>query len=121
MSLYFCLVPKMANTVVLWVIVYFCVTSVNTKDWCLYNTCTVVSTTLSNSRPSSLTQRLSHSAITTINNPLTHSDTLHYLYYTINTPARSTYGNNGYGKNGKGNNGNMQNMEEMANLFYLNK
>ena len=32
MSLYYCLVPKMANAVVLWVIVYFCVTSVNTKD-----------------------------------------------------------------------------------------
>ena len=31
MSLYYCLVPKMANAVVLWVIVYFCVTSVNTK------------------------------------------------------------------------------------------
>ena len=27
-------------------------------------------------------------------------------------------GNNGYGKNGNGNNGNMQNMEEMAILFY---
>ena len=33
MSLYYCLVPKMANAVVLWVIVYFCVTSVNTKDY----------------------------------------------------------------------------------------
>ena len=33
MSLYYCLVPKMANVVVLWVIVYFCVTSVNTKDY----------------------------------------------------------------------------------------
>ena len=32
MSLYFCLVPKMANAVVLWVIVNLCVTSVNTKD-----------------------------------------------------------------------------------------
>ena len=32
MSLYYCLVPKMANAVVSWVIVYFCVTSVNTKD-----------------------------------------------------------------------------------------
>ena len=33
-SLYIiCLVPKMANAVVLWVIVYFCVTSVNTKDF----------------------------------------------------------------------------------------
>ena len=30
-------------------------------------------------------------------------------------------GNNGYRKNGKGNNGNMQNMEEMANLFYFVK
>ena len=27
-----CLVPKMVNAVVLWLIVYFCVTSVNTKD-----------------------------------------------------------------------------------------
>ena len=26
----------MANAVVLWVIVYFCVTSVNTKDRCMY-------------------------------------------------------------------------------------
>ena len=32
MYLYYCLVPKMANAIVLWVIVYFCVTSVNTKD-----------------------------------------------------------------------------------------
>ena len=32
MSLYYCLVTKMANAVVLWVLVYFCVTSVNTKD-----------------------------------------------------------------------------------------
>ena len=32
MSLYYCLVSKMANAVVLWVFVYFCVTSVNTKD-----------------------------------------------------------------------------------------
>ena len=31
MSLYYCLVLKMANAVVLWVIVYVCVTSVNTK------------------------------------------------------------------------------------------
>ena len=30
-------------------------------------------------------------------------------------------GNNGNGKNGNENNGNMQNMEEMANLFYLIK
>ena len=30
-------------------------------------------------------------------------------------------GNNGYGKNGKGNNGNMQNMEEIAKLFYFIK
>ena len=28
----FCWVTKMANAVVLWVLVYFCVTSVNTKD-----------------------------------------------------------------------------------------
>ena len=33
MYLYYCLVPKMANAIVLWVIVYFCVTSVNTKDY----------------------------------------------------------------------------------------
>ena len=32
MSLYYCWVTKMANAVVLWVLVYFCVTSVNTKD-----------------------------------------------------------------------------------------
>ena len=32
MSLYYWLVTKMANAVVLWVLVYFCVTSVNTKD-----------------------------------------------------------------------------------------
>ena len=32
MSLYFCLGTKMADAVGLWVIVYFCVTSVNTKD-----------------------------------------------------------------------------------------
>ena len=31
MSLYYCWVTKMANAVVLWVLVYFCVTSVNTK------------------------------------------------------------------------------------------
>ena len=31
MSLYYWLVTKMANAVVLWVLVYFCVTSVNTK------------------------------------------------------------------------------------------
>ena len=36
--------------------------------WCMYNICTVVSKTLSNNRPSPLTQRLPHSAITTINN-----------------------------------------------------
>ena len=35
MSLYYCWVTKMANAVVLWVLVYFCVTSVNTKgDGC---------------------------------------------------------------------------------------
>ena len=33
MSLYYCWVTKMANAVVLWVLVYFCVTLVNTKDW----------------------------------------------------------------------------------------
>ena len=32
MSLYYCWVTKMANAVVLWVRVYFCMTSVNTKD-----------------------------------------------------------------------------------------
>ena len=32
MSLYYWLVTKMANAVVLWVLVYFCVTLVNTKD-----------------------------------------------------------------------------------------
>ena len=32
MSLYYCWVTKMANAVVLWVLVYFCVTLVNTKD-----------------------------------------------------------------------------------------
>ena len=32
MSLYYCWVTKIANAVVLWVLVYFCVTSVNTKD-----------------------------------------------------------------------------------------
>ena len=32
MSLYYCWVTKMANAVVLWVLVYLCVTSVNTKD-----------------------------------------------------------------------------------------
>ena len=47
--------------------------------WCLYSICTDVSKTLSNNRPSPLTQRLPHSAITTMNNPLTHSDTLRYL------------------------------------------
>ena len=36
MSLYYCLVPKMANAVVLWVIVYFCVTSVNRRIECKY-------------------------------------------------------------------------------------
>ena len=35
MSLYYCWVTKMANAVVLWVLVYFCVTSVNTKDTCI--------------------------------------------------------------------------------------
>ena len=47
--------------------------------WCLYNICTDVSKTLSNNRLSPLTQQLPHSDITTMNNPLTHSDTLHYL------------------------------------------
>ena len=37
MSLYYCLVPKMANAVVLWVIVYFCVMSVNMKDKMHFN------------------------------------------------------------------------------------
>ena len=32
MSLYYLLFPKMANAVVLWVIVYICVMSLNTKD-----------------------------------------------------------------------------------------
>ena len=36
MSLYYCWVTKMANAVVLWVLVYFCVTSVNTKDSYMY-------------------------------------------------------------------------------------
>ena len=36
MSLYYCWVTKMANAVVLWVLVYFCVTLVNTKD-CIIN------------------------------------------------------------------------------------
>ena len=47
--------------------------------WCLYSICTDVSKTLSNNGPSPLTQRLPHSPTTTMNNPLTHSDTLHYL------------------------------------------
>ena len=38
MSLYYCWVTKMANAVVLWVLVYFCVTSVNTKDRYFRNT-----------------------------------------------------------------------------------
>ena len=39
-----CLVPKMANAVVLWVIVYFCVTSVNTKDINNFITCDIIRT-----------------------------------------------------------------------------
>ena len=43
MSLYYCWVTKMANAVVLWVLVYFCVTSVNTKDTetFIYNVCSL--------------------------------------------------------------------------------
>ena len=47
MSLYYCLVPKMANAVVLWVIVYFCVTSVNTKDNKFIKSSTKLSQTVS--------------------------------------------------------------------------
>ena len=36
MSLYYCLVPKMVNAVVLLVMVYFCVTSVNRRIECKY-------------------------------------------------------------------------------------
>ena len=50
-----------------------------------------VSKTLSNNRPSLLTQRLPHSAITTINNPLTRSDTRSVLFIGHNKYTSSKH------------------------------
>ena len=57
--------------------------------WCLYSICTDVSKALYNIMLLPLTHRLTHSAITTMNNSLTHIVTLLKFEYTLNTPART--------------------------------
>ena len=56
--------------------------------WCLYNRCTDVSKPLSNNRPSPLTHRLPHSANTTVNNSLTHTDTALFIVHNNYTSSK---------------------------------